>query len=151
MLGDSILVTPVLKSGNSQLNITTLNVYIPSSSNFIDFYTGKVSNPGYNSIDVPFSSTVPMFLREGKIIHLQNVDGIKRSRELNNRFRLAIAFAGNDQYMYASGTILSISNYSDDNIIANCMGTNSCVLNITAQATSVGNFMTFTLNFVGAV
>lgn len=151
MLGDSILVTPVLKSGNSQLNITTLNVYIPASANFIDFYTGKVINSGYNSIDVPFSSTVPMFLREGKIIHLQNVNGIKRSRELNNRFRLAIAFAGNDQYMYASGTILSISNYSDDNIIANCMGTNSCVLNITAQATSVGNFMTFSLNFVGAV
>jgi len=40
MLGDTLMVAPVLVLGDTKTNTTTIPLYVPLNSIFYDFYTG---------------------------------------------------------------------------------------------------------------
>lgn len=72
-----------------------------------------------------------MYQKAGKIVHVQDKQAVLRSRFLDNHFTLKIAL---DDNLYASGTMLTINDYNDeDNIVNSCQEGNNCVMEITAN------------------
>ena len=76
--GSAFLVSPVLAPG-----VTTRKVYLPSASNWFDFWTGKKYEGGsYVDSDTPLSS-LPLFVKAGSVLPLgpsvqftsENLDG----------------------------------------------------------------------------
>ncbi|KAL4493952.1 hypothetical protein ABPG72_021969 [Tetrahymena utriculariae] len=131
MLGDYLLASPVVNSGNIFTQKTKHCVYIPENSLFFDFYNYNPIQGGDHCFQVPFDAVVPMYIKSGKIVHLQDRKNTLRSRFLDNRFTLLIALDENNQ---SSGSILTIDNYNeDDNIIQNCTEQQNCVANLSAN------------------
>ena len=63
MFGPSLLVAPVYN-----YRARSREVYLPSSTNWYDFYTGRYINGGYSiKADAPYGR-IPLFVREGSII-----------------------------------------------------------------------------------
>lgn len=63
MFGPSLLVAPVYN-----YKARSREVYLPSSVNWYDFYTGRYINGGYKiKADAPYGR-IPLFVREGSII-----------------------------------------------------------------------------------
>ena len=63
MFGSSILVSPVTNP-----KATTKNIYLPATTGWYDFYTGKYYNGGQQILaDAPLEK-IPLFVREGSII-----------------------------------------------------------------------------------
>jgi alpha-D-xyloside xylohydrolase len=63
MFGPSLLVNPVYDS-----KLTNRKVYLPSSANWYDFYTGKYFKGGQSiTADAPYER-MPLFVKEGSII-----------------------------------------------------------------------------------
>ncbi|EGR31770.1 hypothetical protein IMG5_102700 [Ichthyophthirius multifiliis] len=113
MLGEFLLAAPVLKEGNEQTQSTLIDIYIPEGDTFYDFYSKQPYKAGKQQLDVPFSDYVPLFIRGGKIVHIQDNQNVLRT----------------------SGSMLTIEDYNnDDNIVNNCQeNNNNCVMNIFAQ------------------
>lgn len=127
------MAAPVTYQGDSYTNTTGLSLYIPSGGVFYDFYTQERLVGGTYFLNVAFDAVVPLYLKEGKIVHVQDQTTVLRSRFLDNHFTLQIALDGN---MKASGSILTINDYtSDDNIVRSCLDGANCVANLHASAT----------------
>jgi alpha-D-xyloside xylohydrolase len=62
LFGPSILVAPVYTYG-----ARSRNVYLPTSTQWYDFYTGKAVNGGEQTVDAPYER-IPLFVRAGSII-----------------------------------------------------------------------------------
>lgn len=63
MFGDCMLVAPLLENGSKR------DVYLPGGSKWIDYQTGKVYRPGWNSISVPADALQAVILvRDGSAI-----------------------------------------------------------------------------------
>lgn len=77
---------------------------------FYDFYTGAAQTQGYNTVQQPFDSTIPIFIRAGYIVH-QQPNKFNRVRYADNHFNLLIAVDASNQ---ATGTMLQIDNYNDE-------------------------------------
>jgi len=129
MIGEALLAAPALIQGDSGAQKTTLLVTFPHVEVFFDYYTGKsYNNVGTAWLDVPFDSSIPLFLRSGYLIATQDVTTVLRSRDLNNKFNLKIALEKNSEGRFISeGFLTTIDDFSDDNIINKCVGTNNCI------------------------
>lgn len=135
MLGDFLLAAPVVNPGNQITNTTGLNVYIPGV--FYDFYNQQRYTQGTYYFDIPFDAVVPLYVKAGKIVHIQDQKTVLRSRFLDNHFTLYVAL---DDNLYASGTILTINNYNnDENIINSCLEGANCVTLIEANGKFSGS------------
>lgn len=71
--GDNFYVVPVLESG-----LTKMDIYFPNTSDWVDYYTGKIYEGGKtNSVNLS-EEYIPTFVRNGSIITLsklfQNTD-----------------------------------------------------------------------------
>lgn len=63
MFGPSLLINPV-----SEYKATSRKVYLPASTGWYDFYTGKYFNGGQTlDVDAPLNK-IPVFVKEGSII-----------------------------------------------------------------------------------
>jgi len=82
------MAAPVTYQGDNSTNTTGLAVYIPSGGVFYDFYTQNRFVAGTYFLDVAFDAVVPLYLKEGKIVHLQDQTNVLRSRFLDNHFTL---------------------------------------------------------------
>ncbi|EAS00396.2 glycosyl hydrolase family 31 protein (macronuclear) [Tetrahymena thermophila SB210] len=143
MLGDYLLAAPVVAQGNEVTNTTGLDFYIPQGGVFYDFYNQQRYTEGKYHQDVPFDSVVPLFVKAGKIVHIQDQKPVLRSRFLDNHFTLYIAL---DSNLYASGSILTINDYNnDENIIRNCLEGANCVTIIEAQGKFENNSFSISL------
>jgi len=63
MFGKSILVAPVIRP-----DVTEWDVYLPKSSDWFDFWTGKKFNGGQNIQASAPLNKIPMFVKAGSII-----------------------------------------------------------------------------------
>ena len=145
MIGSYLMVSPVLYEGN---NWTM--TYFPEAR-WYDFFSGIILQDVNNTsqvinISAPLNSTIPLFLRAGTIIHTQNVTGVLSTSQLNNQFNLIVALEPIDQSgdMSALGYIMSLSNYSDENIVLKCQLRN-CLLEILANSSASENSVTILL------
>ena len=64
---------------------------------------------------------MPLFIRSGSIIGTQNVDGVRRSRLLSNKFRLRVTLAKVAKTTkkityFAKGSLLTIDSYDESNV-----------------------------------
>jgi alpha-glucosidase len=82
------MAAPVTYQGDSNTNTTGLSVYIPSGGVFYDFYTQERLVGGTYFLNVAFDAVVPLYLKEGKIVHIQDQTTVLRSRFLDNHFTL---------------------------------------------------------------
>lgn len=68
MFGDSILAAPVVTSG-----VVKRTVYLPSGTDWYDFYNGRKYKGGQTiEVDAPLD-TIPLFVRDGGIIPISDV------------------------------------------------------------------------------
>ncbi|MDE3144261.1 MAG: DUF4968 domain-containing protein [Bacteroidota bacterium] len=63
MFGQSILVSPV-----TDFNATTKEVYLPASTGWFDFYSGKYFNGGQQIVANAPLERIPLFVKEGSVI-----------------------------------------------------------------------------------
>ena len=100
-------------------NKSARTVYFPQT-NWYDFYTGSLYLGGSNvSIVNKPNELVPLFLREGFGLMIQNSTLVTQTRQLDNKFTLMAAMnkdsASNatDKIYTSSAYTLSIGNYED--------------------------------------
>lgn len=69
LLGDFMMAAPVTNPGNTITNTTALRVFFPSGSVYYDFYSFTRYVAGNYYFDIPFDNVVPLYVREGKVVH----------------------------------------------------------------------------------
>jgi len=128
---DAIMVAPVLYPG-----YTNMPVYFPNCK-WYDLRNGEEihARGEYQTIDASMEDGVPHFLRGGKLIFKQNVDGVRSTEDLNNIFNITAALndfvmQGDIKKSEAVGTILDVPNYSEETIYKQCVSGN-CLMNVT--------------------
>ncbi|KAL4493954.1 hypothetical protein ABPG72_021971 [Tetrahymena utriculariae] len=131
MIGDYLMAAPVVQPGNVIKQSTKSCVYIPKGGLFYNFYDYTEFKEGEHCYEVPFDSVLPLYIKQGKIVHIQDRQKVLRSRFLDNIFTLMIVL---DENNFASGSMLTIDDYnSDENIISNCVDYQNCVVDLFAQ------------------
>ncbi|EAR88115.2 family 31 glycoside hydrolase (macronuclear) [Tetrahymena thermophila SB210] len=131
MVGDYLMAAPVVQPGNAIKQSTHSCVYIPKGESFYNFYDYTEYKEGEHCYEVPFDSVLPLYIKSGKIVHIQDKQKVLRSRFLDNTFTLMIVL---DENNYSSGSMLTIDDYNrDENIISNCIQNYNCVIDLFAQ------------------
>lgn len=126
LVGPDIMATPILEP-----NQTSRKVYFPSS-NWYDLYNGKLFTPGTELITgIELTDKIPLFLREGGAILVQDVTSVVNTKQLNNRFNIYAGFRydsrrsnGTHKVFEAVGNILSLKDYNDDSKLNLCLSEN---------------------------
>lgn len=135
MLGKSLLAVPVYQP---RKDIVT--AYFPPATWF-NFYTGELmhndlAKGSTREIRAPLTDYIPLFIRGGTIVHRQNVKGVKRTGDLDNKFELIVAFnktASDEEAYEAKGFIIGLTNLTDESVHEKCIIDN-CLLDIVATA-----------------
>eukprot|EP01017_Pseudomicrothorax_dubius_P026289 TRINITY_DN2917_c0_g3_i2.p1 TRINITY_DN2917_c0_g3~~TRINITY_DN2917_c0_g3_i2.p1 ORF type:complete len:243 (-),score=34.98 TRINITY_DN2917_c0_g3_i2:35-763(-) len=85
-------------------------------------------------MNIPLNASLPTFLRGGEILPLQDVRGVFRAEDLDNRFRLVVAMPSKDNIsMTAKGRLLLLKDYSISNVQRKCTLGNSCKAEISVK------------------
>ncbi|KAL4493956.1 hypothetical protein ABPG72_021973 [Tetrahymena utriculariae] len=130
MIGDYLMAAPVMEQGDESQQVTYSCFYVPQNAIFYDFYNQTQVQSGKYCQNISFDAVLPLYIRAGKIVHIQDKNTVLRSRFLDNIFTLMIAL--NEENL-AQGSILTINDYNyDENIISNCQESGDCVANILA-------------------
>lgn len=131
LIGKDLLITPVLHE-----SVTVIHPYFPGKKgltrmHWFDLSTGESYRGGYKHfITNELNSTVPVFLREGRLIFRQDVDFVTSTEDLNNEFYLSIALKKISQINYfAKGYIMGCHDFGNQENIQKCMQGN-CMMNI---------------------
>lgn len=136
LIGREILVAPVLEANKS-----TNWVYFVNNTIWYDFFNGSLvyNYPGkFVQVDASLDSTPPIFIQGGSIVYLQDSTGVKKTKDLNNNFKLKVALNAN---LTAEGYMLGINDYNNDsNVVDSCTGANNCLVKINAIAVQVNDF-----------
>ena len=130
LLGNNLMATPILDQG-----ITSREVYF-TSVNWYNLYTGEMHKPGKANItNIQLTDKLPLFLREGTMILMQNTDNVMNTKDLNSEFHLVIGFSSNNgksvggqRSFEAKGSHISISDYADETKVSRCLA-ESCLYN----------------------
>ncbi|KAI0218344.1 glucosidase II [Massospora cicadina] len=85
MVGSGLLVKPVTQSG-----VTQLQVYLPASAIWYDYYSLAPAKPGWQTVPSP-ADFIPVFLRGGSILPIRN--RIRRSSTLMRDDPIALLVA----------------------------------------------------------
>jgi len=126
------MVVPVLSP-----NQTSVNAYLPQGKWF-DFSTGALLQTNENvsqfhNVSAPLNASLPLFLRAGYAIAVEDTTGISSSDDLNSHFNLTVGLLENHESNItkhtASGLIVGMRNFSDWNVTKRCILDN-CLLDI---------------------
>jgi alpha-glucosidase/lysosomal alpha-glucosidase len=135
LIGPGLMVAPGLYEGRQEVD-----AYFPEESWF-DFFSGKKVIDAKTAkrnmrINAPFSAPPPMFLREGHVVHVQDVVGVLTTTQLNDEFELAIALSPQDENNWsAKGNIMGVKEFDDNTISERCVQKN-CLYDINVKAES---------------
>lgn len=135
LVGSELMVPVPMNEGDKQVS-----TYLPAGVRWYKFPTGQRmldirDDPVNITVDAPLNDTLPIFIKGGSIIHLQNVENIQSTKDLNNTFNLVVALTpASADNSVAFGQIMGISNYSKDTSLDRCLGRNDCLVNIAANA-----------------
>jgi alpha-glucosidase (family GH31 glycosyl hydrolase) len=125
--GSEIMVVPAMDPG-----VDHVDAYFPKSSNFYCYFQGTKYLGGQTyKISAPLGGNAPLFLREGSIVFVNQVDDVMRTSDLTNDFILKIVLkktSGGE--LSAEGFLLGTPSYDDDSIIQNCLE-KTCINKIT--------------------
>jgi len=153
MIGHELLAVPCLTNTST----CTALLYLPNASKFYDFTNlssvHDYADPAKNvTVKIPMKQILPLYIQSNSIIYTQNVSGVNSTAFLSNNFTLIIALNQTSDSTYsASGHILGVQNYSDENGVAQkCTGGANCLVNITAVGIANGTALTVNLSFVKA-
>jgi alpha-glucosidase len=116
MLGFDLLATPIVEP-----NVTSRDIYLPELK-WYDFYTGKLYEKGHSKIEnISLTDKVPMFIREGAAVLIQDTEYVLQTKDLGNVFHLVGGFhfdskRSTDQIKYYSASMahMSIKDYNDE-------------------------------------
>lgn len=142
LIGSSLLVAPVLEQG-----ATERDVYFPVDTWF-NFFTGKkiISQSEANrvlKVKAPLNSTIPMFLRAGAIVPIQNTRGVLTAEDLDAVFELVVALSADN---LAKGTIFGVDDEGALNVKKKCV-TQNCLVNTNVEVITGGNHLNVTITF----
>jgi alpha-glucosidase (family GH31 glycosyl hydrolase) len=123
LVGLDLLAAPILVQ-----NTTSRKVYLPESK-WYNFHTGQQYLPGTYSIEnVSLTEKVPLFMKEGSAILVQDTQFVRQTRDLGNIYQLVAGLKldgskSTDQIKYyrGSATILSIKDFNDDSLVSRCI------------------------------
>lgn len=119
LIGKSLLVTPIFEN-----NTNTRYIYLPKGTNWFNLDGKKFVGGNNYQIESNYREIAPIFLRQGSILFLNNVANVTRTHQLSSTFKLVAAMqqAGTpkDLYWEATGEILALRNYDDDQKIDQC-------------------------------
>ena len=145
MFGRALMIAPALHQGQKEVK-----VQIPEGTRFVELIGGAMfEGGGCKNISAPLELNAPVFLREGFIVQMQNVDRVKTTNDLSSFFNLKIFLtpirkAENENFLIfgdfeAKGVLLAISDYNSSSIVQNCSNGNSCLVSIVAKGTTTPN------------
>jgi alpha-glucosidase/lysosomal alpha-glucosidase len=128
LIGDSLHVVPNINERST--NYTT--AYFPKGSWYDLRTNSKVQKLNEESADIEIKNELRQipatFLRSGKTIFTNDIDGVKNTYDLNNKFNLLIALHNNDANMfYSTGYIPAINNYHSKQEVEGCIQRNCFV------------------------
>lgn len=123
LIGNNLMGAPILEEGS-----TSRYVYF-TTFNWFDLYTGKMYAPGTTKIEnVQLTDKLPLFIREGGMILMQNTDKVRSTKDLDNQFHMVAGFhydskkSDPDHKLYeAQGSHISISDYNDETRVNFCI------------------------------
>lgn len=88
LIGSDLMAAPIVEQ-----NKTGREVYFPET-NWISYQTKQRFTPGTHSIsDIKLTDEIPLFIREGAIVSVQNVQKIVNTKQLDNSYMLSMALA----------------------------------------------------------
>lgn len=130
MVYDSVLVAPVCYD-----NVNKLDIYFPKARWFDLRFNREVPVRGVVlKVSAELTEGLPYFLRGGKLLMKQRVEGIRNTDDLSNSF---IIMAGLDDPVIVNniatscshGNILDVEDYSEETVFNKCV-MSECVRNI---------------------
>ena len=135
LIGSELMVAAVVEPGKDHVD-----VYFPIGYDWYNFATGeKVYNasetsPKTLSFAAPLNGSLPVFIRGGSLVAVQNVENVTSTKDLDNVINLVV---GMRSYLaksdLGSGYILGIGNYSDEASVDKCIGKNDCLIAVSVQ------------------
>lgn len=144
LLGDALLVTPVLNSGR-----TDIEPYFPGglSTKWFDILTGKsYVGSAKHQISNDLSSIAPVFLRSGFSIHRQNVENVNRTEDLSNEIYFSVAFRDlGSNNLHSRGQFMACENYNDYDKLEKCID-GDCLINVDFIASKNDSFYGIIIN-----
>ena len=123
LIGPDLLAAPILVQ-----NTTSRKVYLPESK-WYNFHTGQQYLPGTYLIDnVSLTEKIPLFMKEGSAILVQDTQFVRQTRDLGNIYQLVAGMKfdsskSTDQVKVYRGSaaILSIKDFNDDSSVTRCI------------------------------
>eukprot|EP01015_Nassula_variabilis_P009121 TRINITY_DN1721_c0_g1_i17.p1 TRINITY_DN1721_c0_g1~~TRINITY_DN1721_c0_g1_i17.p1 ORF type:complete len:577 (+),score=89.71 TRINITY_DN1721_c0_g1_i17:780-2510(+) len=132
LLGKDLMVTPILHPGTN-----STRAYFPASV-WYRLYTGEaIYGPCWQDVVNELPERIHLYIKEGSIVQTQNVIGITRTWEMNQKYGLVIALHENSELdkQFAQGHILAVSDHlSDEGVYDNCI-LSDCQVNVYAEVT----------------
>jgi len=130
LIGSGLMVAAVVEEGKKQVS-----VYFPAGSNWYNFATGESVFSSQNSsatltFDAPLEGTLPVFIRGGWIVPVQDVKNVTRTEDLDTTLHLVVALNAVGDYDHSFGEIMGIANYSNDASVDKCTDKNDCMIGI---------------------
>ena len=134
LLGKGLMAAPVVTPGSLELE-----VYFPKCTWYSLFSGKKIIDQNEENrmkmIEAPFAALPPLFLREGQIVFIQDVQNVQRTQDLNNEFQVVFAFTEMNgtqgKEISSKGFLIGISNYDEQIVFENCIEGN-CLYNFYA-------------------
>eukprot|EP01017_Pseudomicrothorax_dubius_P027521 TRINITY_DN3182_c0_g2_i2.p1 TRINITY_DN3182_c0_g2~~TRINITY_DN3182_c0_g2_i2.p1 ORF type:complete len:597 (+),score=177.83 TRINITY_DN3182_c0_g2_i2:49-1791(+) len=148
MIGNSLLVVPAQDEAGQVV------VYFPQDTwyNLSDgsLVRSAKTKAGIVNMVVPLNASMPVFLRGGHIVALQNSTNVRRAKDLGNVFQLTAGLVTlNKSTAQAKGNLLLLNDYSLPNVRSRCQGAVSCQLEVTIQYIQGRGYADVVLNFAG--
>eukprot|EP01016_Furgasonia_blochmanni_P012275 TRINITY_DN1590_c0_g2_i1.p2 TRINITY_DN1590_c0_g2~~TRINITY_DN1590_c0_g2_i1.p2 ORF type:complete len:253 (+),score=96.62 TRINITY_DN1590_c0_g2_i1:100-759(+) len=87
----------------------------------------------YRTVSAPLNTTAPTFLSAGKIVYIQDVEGVNSTRDLDNEFAFVVGLNKTGANFYtAFGTFMPLTNYLNVEEVNQCLDQN-CLLTVSAN------------------
>jgi len=135
LIGSELMVSVPQNEGDQEVS-----TYLPAGVRWYEFPSGKRmldlrDDPVNITVKAPLNDTLPIFVKGGSIIHMQNVDNVQTTKDLDSTFNLVVALTPTSADNSLSfGQMMGIVNYTDDASVDRCLDQNDCLINIAANA-----------------
>lgn len=133
MIGSSLLAVPNLN--DNDYDDTTV-AYFPKGDwydlRFDTRVNKKSSDPELLTVETMLKEMPAVFLRGGHTIFTNNIENVSSTQDLDNKFRLLIAFDSYDENSISRGVLPALTNYHSKKSVENCMR-NDCYVDVNSQ------------------
>ena len=123
LLGSSLMCTPKLEASGHKIK-----AYFPKAT-WYDFFSGyktiaEKQEDRFMIVKTSYNMSAPLFIRAGHIVHVQNVENVLSTEDLNNEFELVMAFEEVSGTLKAKGTMLGVKSFDESTISDQCIDKN---------------------------